>query len=532
MKEKLKTSQNEHNKDKLDYFDENEENKIINVRKKALNIKTKLEKISSVEVEGAKQVVEKFEQKLRIEWPVLFGENPKFIFVYVDLDSFYASVEMLKNKSLHNVPLAVGGNAMICACNYKAREYKVKAGMPGYIAKNLCPTLLIIKPNMEKYNYYSEIIMGILSKYDKNLEMYGIDEACLSFDKDSLNTAYNILSKKTDLKKKIDFENSCVLFTFENICKIVEEIRNCIFDTTGLTISAGISVCRGLAKLSSKVNKPNGQFCLKNNFQTYLNDLDVDELNGIGKRTKELLVRTFNLKKVKELQENIHLLYLSLKMKTFNMLFRLSYGLSIFDGLRPVSYTSLSKKSINKEYSFKATNDYIEIMNNIYNISKYVSKKMQKNNYLSFLISVKIKFSDFNSFTIQRQCKVPIKTIEDIFDTVIDLLTNHFSDKSIKQKLYESICNVNTIRLIGIKVSSLIKEKNFNLIQKYTNDMVICSERLCPICNLGFFNESNFIFESHVNICLDKQQTEKRNINRTLLKFFKSRNTEPNEKYV
>lgn len=101
------------------------------------------------------------------------------VFLHVDLDMFYCAVELLQQPALKEVPFAVGSSAMLCTANYEARKFGVRAAMPGFIAKTLCPRLVILKPNFGRYTEVSARIREALLGFDSSLRMHSLDEASL-----------------------------------------------------------------------------------------------------------------------------------------------------------------------------------------------------------------------------------------------------------------------------------------------------------------------------------------------------------------
>jgi DNA polymerase kappa len=97
--------------------------------------------------------------------------------IYIDMDMFYAAVEILDRPELSEKPVAVGGESMVSTANYVARKYGVRSAMPGFIAKKICPELVLIPCNFEKYKRVSKIFKSILEEYDSEYESMGLDEA-------------------------------------------------------------------------------------------------------------------------------------------------------------------------------------------------------------------------------------------------------------------------------------------------------------------------------------------------------------------
>ncbi|RPJ74960.1 MAG: DNA polymerase IV, partial [Alphaproteobacteria bacterium] len=157
--------------------------------------------------------------------------------IHVDMDCFYAQVEMRDNPSLQNIPLAIGGlpgtRSVLCTSNYIARKFGVKSAMPTDYAIRLCPNLVVLTPNFKKYTAASEIIQSIFQKYSSQVEPLSLDEAFL------------------------DVSDS------PNATALAMHIKNEILMRTGLTASVGVAPNKFLAKIASDWKKPNGLFVIK-----------------------------------------------------------------------------------------------------------------------------------------------------------------------------------------------------------------------------------------------------------------------------
>jgi DNA polymerase-4 len=183
--------------------------------------------------------------------------------IHVDMDAFFASVEQLDNPELRNKPVAVGGGVsrgVVAAASYEARKYGVRSAMSGIIAQRNCPELIFVKPRFDRYKEVSTQIREIFFSYTDLVEPLSLDEAYLDV---------------THNKKQ--------LFS---ATKMAEEIRAKIFEKTGLTASAGISINKLVAKIASDYNKPNGQKTVPpEEVIAFLEDLDIRKYHGIGKVT-------------------------------------------------------------------------------------------------------------------------------------------------------------------------------------------------------------------------------------------------------
>ena len=167
-------------------------------------------------------------QQKKIQIITLYFEFDNYFF---GQDAFYAAVEERDQPSLKDQPMAVGGMGMLSTSNYLARKYGVRAGMPGFIGKKLCPTLKIVPPNFEKYKAVSSIIRQVFKEYDPGFCPMSLDEAYLDIT-EYLDTHSNLRASE-----------------------VVEEMRAKIFQNTQLTASAGISLNTMLAKICSDLNK-------------------------------------------------------------------------------------------------------------------------------------------------------------------------------------------------------------------------------------------------------------------------------------
>ncbi|CAG8479882.1 10436_t:CDS:10 [Dentiscutata erythropus] len=189
------------------------------------------------------------------------------IIVHIDMDAYYASVEERDNPSLRGKPMAVGSNSMLSTSNYEARRYGVRSAMPGFIAKKLCPELIIVPCNFDKYHAVAKQIREVFARYDPNYTPMSLDEAYLDI---------------TEYLETID----------KTPDEVVEQIRKEIHEETKLTASAGIAANMLLSKICSDFNKPNGQYRLPNDINDimrFIRPLPVRKIPGIGRVTERIL---------------------------------------------------------------------------------------------------------------------------------------------------------------------------------------------------------------------------------------------------
>ncbi|WP_394127562.1 DNA polymerase IV [Vibrio hepatarius] len=188
--------------------------------------------------------------------------------IHVDMDCFYAAVEMRDNPSYRNRPLAVGGHekqrGVISTCNYEARKFGVRSAMATSKALQLCPRLLVVPGRMDVYKLVSQQIRAIFARYTDLIEPLSLDEAYL------------------DVTNCAQYRGSATL--------IAEAIRRDIWQELNLTASAGIAPVKFLAKVASDMNKPNGQYVIPpERVQQEVDKLPLEKIPGVGKVSLEKL---------------------------------------------------------------------------------------------------------------------------------------------------------------------------------------------------------------------------------------------------
>ena len=342
--------------------------------------------------------------------------------IHVDMDAFYASVEQLDNPDLTGKPVAVGGGGprgVVSAASYEARKYGVRSAMSGAMARKLCPDLIFVKTNFERYGAISKQIRKIFNDYTDLVEPLSLDEAYLDV---------------TENKKG---NPSATL--------IASEIRQRIKEKTGLNASAGISINKFIAKIASDINKPNGQKTIPpEEVIDFLEGLDVKKFYGVGKVTKKKMY--------------LHGIYTGkdLKRQTAEYLeehFGKS-GASYYHIVRgihtsPVKPSRL-QKSLAAERTFnKNISSEVYMLERLNEISAEVERRLKKNKIAGKTITLKIKYSDFTLQTRSKTLPLYIANAGLIMETVKDLL--------FQEKMKDSV------RLLGISLSNLNNEKKKEL---------------------------------------------------------------------
>jgi DNA polymerase-4 len=184
--------------------------------------------------------------------------------IHIDMDCFFAAVEIRDNPALEDKPVAVGGpsgkRGVLCTCNYEARKYGITSAMPTWKALQQCPSLIILPVNIQKYKAVSKSIHRIFKQFTDNIEPLSLDEAFLDVSDNTL------------------FNGSATL--------LAEAIRKEILQQENLTASAGISFNKFLAKIASAWNKPNGQYTIRpEDRDAFMTTLPIEKIYGVGKVT-------------------------------------------------------------------------------------------------------------------------------------------------------------------------------------------------------------------------------------------------------
>ena len=271
--------------------------------------------------------------------------------IHVDMDCFYAAIEQRDDPQLANTAVAVGGSpgnrGVIATANYEARKFGVHSAMPSGYAKQLCPHLIIVKPEIKKYKTESVKIRKIFHSYTDLVEPLSLDEAYL------------------DTTESLRCQGSATWIA-QAICKE-------IFDTTGLTASAGVSTSKFLAKVSSDWNKPNGiKIVLPGDEIKFIDQLAVKKLHGVGKVMTSRL-ESMDIFTCKELRQ-VELVVL---VKKFG-----KHGKYLYDLCRGIDDRKVSPNSQRKSVSVETTfsqnlSDWEDCESELLNLVSSLSRRLE-----------------------------------------------------------------------------------------------------------------------------------------------------------
>ncbi|HET8838818.1 MAG TPA: DNA polymerase IV [Flavobacteriaceae bacterium] len=333
--------------------------------------------------------------------------------VHLDLDTFFVSVERLLDSRLQNKPLLVGGTGdrgVVAACSYETRKFGVRSGMAMKVARNLCPQATVIRGNAGTYTKYSHLVTDIIKS---NVP---------AFEKSSIDEFYADLSG---------------MDKFFGTYQFATELREQIIKESGLPISFGLSQNKVVSKIATGEAKPNNQLLIRNGEEKgFLAPLPASRIPGIGDKTFQKLLN-LGIREIRTLQEMPVEMLESVLGKNGRTIWKNANGLDD----RPIILFH-ERKSISTERTFgRDTIDMEKLHTTLTAMTESLSYQLRRGNKLTSCISVKIRYSDFN--TCSKQLKIPYTSADHILMPKVEELF---------RKLYSRRL---LIRLIGIKFSDL-----------------------------------------------------------------------------
>lgn len=339
--------------------------------------------------------------------------------IHVDMDAFFASVEVLDDPSLKGKPVAVGGDpkgrGVVAAASYESRKFGVRSAMPMAKAVRLCPELMIVRPRMERYAEISKKINEIFSRFTPLIEPISLDEAFL------------------------DVTGSIKLFkSAENIGR---SIKAAIKDELGLVASVGIAPNKFLAKLASDLEKPDGFTVITDeNKQVILDPLPVGRLWGVGAVTQKKLA-SFGIETVAQLRQAGFATLKSVFGNTTDTMLDLAKGI---DG-REVELPKQAK-SISNEITFAGDiSNKDQLLSVVMDLVEQVATRLRDAELTARTITLKLRYNDFTTITRSR-------TLAEHTDVTVSLW--HVG-RDILSTWYQNTKGGKSLRLVGFGVSSL-----------------------------------------------------------------------------
>jgi DNA polymerase IV len=335
--------------------------------------------------------------------------------LHMDLDSFFVSVECLKNSTFKGKPLIIGGKSnrgVVASCSYEARRFGVHSAMPMKMALRLCPQAIVLKGDMDSYSKYSRLVTDVIAEDAPVYEKASIDEFYLDLS-------------------GMDRYFGCFKWSLE--------LREQIMKETGLPISFGLSINKLVSKVGTGEAKPNGtKEVQKGEEKAFLFPLSVRKIPGIGKETYKKL-SFMGVRKIKTLSEIPPRLLEREFGKHGRSLWEKAHGI---DNTPIVPYSE--QKSMSKERTFSEDTLNLNFMRNmLLKMVDELSFELRKVEKLCSCVTVKIRYADFNTYA--RQKHINYTANENILSQYVCELFD---------SLYE---RRQLIRLIGVKYSGLVQ---------------------------------------------------------------------------
>jgi DNA polymerase-4 len=305
-----------------------------------------------------------------------------------------------------------GPRSVVAAASYEARKYGVRSAMPSVTAKRLCPDLIFVKHNFERYSEVSSMVFEIFKEYTDLIEPLSIDEAFLDVTNDTKGIG--------------------------SATVIARKIRSEIRKKTGLTASAGISVNKFLAKIASEINKPDGMFIIKpEEAEKFIENLPIEKFYGIGKVTA-LKMHQLGIHNGADLKR----WDLVSLVRNFGKAGVFFYDIARGIDERPVEQ-SQERKSVGTELTYeKDLTTSFEIIAELYKLEKELMERLEHSETTGRTLTLKMKFSDFRQITRSRTVQHYIRDFETLHKEVTILR------KSVKLENPR-------IRLLGVSVTNL-----------------------------------------------------------------------------
>jgi DNA polymerase-4 len=360
---------------------------------------------------------------------------------HMDLDSFFVSVERLRNSALQNIPLVIGGmgdRGVVASCSYEARAFGVRSAMPVKMARQLCPNAMFIRGDHELYSKYSRMVTDIVAENVPVYEKSSIDEFYL--DLSGMDRFFGCWQMAKALSIKIKHE-------------------------TGLPISFGLSANKTVSKIATGEAKPAGaKNVLHGTEKPFLAPLSIKKIPGVGQETYKTL-RGLGIQRIETIQTMPAELMEKTLGKTGTDIWKKSQGI---DHAPVEPYRE--QKSISAEQTFEQDTIDVPMLRNIMvSMVENLAYQLRKQQKVTGCVTVKIRYSDFNTYT--KQLRIPYTSAD---HTLITCSCELF------EKLYEKRM---LVRLIGVRFSELVTGSlQINLFE-HTEEMINLYQAMDSIRN-------------------------------------------------
>lgn len=335
--------------------------------------------------------------------------------LHVDMDAFYASVEVIKDPSLRGKPVIVGGQGgrgVVTSASYEARAFGVHSAMPTIRAKRLCPHAIFLSNDFESYLEYSEKIRDIFFSYTPLVEPLSLDEAFLD-----VGGSVRIFGPPVEIARRIKTDVAAL----------------------GLPCTVGVAPNKFLAKLASNAGKPDGLLVVPADaVERFLHPLPVQALWGVGEKTAETLTR-LGLKTVGDIA--------ALPPRTLERAVGDSIGVHLWNLANGIDDRSVTVDEPNKQVGSEETfardlDDTDEIFREILRLADRTAGRLRAKGMCARTVTLKVRWANFQTITRSKTWDHEVDTTSEIYGTARALFDKIPQDRP-------------RVRLLGVSVSGL-----------------------------------------------------------------------------
>ncbi|MDD3207652.1 MAG: DNA polymerase IV [Bacilli bacterium] len=345
------------------------------------------------------------------------------IIVHIDLNAFFATAEEIRNPSLVDKPVIIGGDGrkgIVSTASYPARKFGIRSGMPTFQAKRLCPQVIILPVDFRYYGLLSREFFAFVRKYSKKVEKASVDECYVDM---------------TETLKGV-----------ADVHAYLVEMQNLLLKKTGLKCSIGVGPTKFLAKMASDMKKPMGLTILRRrDIPKLLYPLPIRDFYGIGRKTSPKLEAT-GIKTIGDLAKRINADDSDLHLILGKFFFVIKDWVNGY-GNDELDLEPWDPKSIGNSSTFMHdTNDFSEIKEMIASLAKEVSERAQAERKKGSTVQIVIKDTEFKTINRSMTFEQPTNEYEVIFDKALTLLERHYKGQ--------------LIRLVGVTLQNLIDPRD------------------------------------------------------------------------